>query len=293
MFTTTSAAAILALTLVQSPDTTFDVSRGMRLELRNQQGEVVVSTWDRDAVRISSPRGEGRIFSVDRSGSVLRVHPENGRWSDRGNGRRYEWDDDDDDIDIRITVPPYLGISIRGTETDVTVDGVQADISVETVEGSISVTGGNGLIRLHSVEEAITLRNATGSVEVTSADGDIYLSNVTGEVSVEAIDGDMELLDIDSRNVTATSVDGNITYRGAVYDDGRYRLSTHDGDVVLHVPESTNATVNVASYDGDFETSFPIVLKESYRRRFSFTLGTGRAEITLEAFDGDIYLRRE
>ena len=293
MFTITSAAAILALTLAQSPDTTFSVSRGMRLELRNQQGEVVVSTWNRDAVRISSPRGEGRIFAIDRSGSVLRVRPESGRWSDRGDGRRYRWDDSDDDIDIRITAPAYLSISIRGTETDVSVDGIQADISVETVDGSISVTGGNGFIRLHSVEETITLRNAVGRIEVSSADGDIYLRNVTGEISAEAIDGDMELLDIDSHDVTATNVDGDITYRGTVYDDGRYRLSTHDGDVVLHVPESTNATVNVASYDGDFETSFPIVLKESYRRRFSFTLGTGHAEITLEAFDGDIYLRRE
>jgi Toastrack DUF4097 len=292
----TVALAALAATLASTPvspaDTTFAVHRGMRLEVRNQSGSVAVKTWNRDVVEISSGPSDGAAFEVDGSGSVIRVRPSRGRWRDRGNGRRWEWDDSDDDVDMQVTAPPYLAVHIEGVEIDVTVEGLQSDISVETVEGAIDVVGGNGLIRLSSVDDRVSLRNSGGRIEVSSADGDLLLENIRGEITAEAVDGDVELRRIDSRDVRASSVDGSVTYEGSIHDDGRYHLSTHDGDVVLYVPAATNATVNVATYEGDFETTFPIVLRESRRRRFSFTLGTGRAEISLEAFDGDIYLRR-
>ena len=62
--------------------------------------------------------------------------------------------------------------------------------------------------------------------------------------------------------------------------------------MTLVLPSDVNATVSVTNYDGVFETAFPVMLRESRQKQFQFVLGTGRAEVELAAFDGDIYLRR-
>jgi hypothetical protein len=49
----------------------------------------------------------------------------------------------------------------------------------------------------------------------------------------------------------------------------------------------------VATFGGDFSSSFPVRLSESRKgKRFSFTLGNGNARLELEAFQGRIQLKR-
>lgn len=58
------------------------------------------------------------------------------------------------------------------------------------------------------------------------------------------------------------------------------------------MPEATGASVSVRTYDGRFESSFPVQPTGDFRRgrRVTFTLGTGGSEIEIEAFDGQIRL---
>jgi DUF4097 and DUF4098 domain-containing protein YvlB len=58
------------------------------------------------------------------------------------------------------------------------------------------------------------------------------------------------------------------------------------------VPNGSNAAVNVSTYNGKLDASFPVKLKEgTSRRRFSFVLGSGSAKLDLETFGGDVRLR--
>ena len=120
----------------------------------------------------------------------------------------------------------------------------------------------------------------------------MWIRDVTGDITAESVDGNIELDGVDSRQVRAETVDGNVIFSGVIHDGGRYHLSTHDGDVTASIPAGTNATVMVANFSGDFETSFPIILRASRRHRFDFTLGDGSAQLELESFDGDVFLRR-
>jgi len=84
-----------------------------------------------------------------------------------------------------------------------------------------------------------------------------------------------------------------VTYDGALKDAGSYRFSTHNGEIAVTVPERANATVSVATYNGEFSSSFPVQLKETRRgKRFNFTIGNGGARVELESFQGEIRLRR-
>jgi hypothetical protein len=293
MLTTILAGALVTFAVAQPADTTIPVREGMRLDLQNRSGEIHVTVWDRDAVRITAGRYGDSGFSVEQRGSVLRVSVSYGRERRRDDERRWDRDDDWDRIeDFEVTVPPYMDVDLRGNYGDITVVGTRADIMVETNEGEVDVRGGDGFISLRSVEGTVQLEGARGRIDMSSVDGDVEIRGVSGEITVESVDGDIGLTDIRARSVIATTVDGDVTFDGAIQEGGRYELSTHDGDIRARVPSGANATVTVSTYEGEFETNFPIVLRKSGRRRFTFTLGNGSAMLDLEAFDGSIFLRR-
>ena len=68
------------------------------------------------------------------------------------------------------------------------------------------------------------------------------------------------------------------------------RMAMYEGTPVdLELPASTSARVSVATWDGDLSTDFAVEVPDEIRgRRYSFTLGSGSAQIEIEAFDGDI-----
>jgi len=163
-----------------------------------------------------------------------------------------------------------------------------------TVNGDIWVLGGQGLVSIRSINGDVSLEHATGRIHVESVDGDVTASDINGSIKATTVDGDVILERVTSQSVEATTVDGDVYYAGTVSPDGRYHLSTHDGDVTFYIPDEIDATVKVSTFSGEFESDFPFTISKigGNSRRFSFTLGGGSAEIILEAFDGTIELRR-
>ena len=274
----TIAASVLTTLALQQTDTTVTVRPGGRLELDNFEGSITITVWNRNAVRVEASHGSRDEVEVEVSGPVVTV---------RGTGRHGSAS-----VDYRITVPAAMDLSLSGQSGDITVEGTTGEVSVETVEGNITVQGGSGFISLHSVEGEIRLERASGRIDLNSVDGDITLADAAGEIRAETVDGEIELTRIDSPEVEARTVDGNISYEGKIREKGRYRFASHDGDVSIAVPE-LNAAVSVSTFSGEFESDFPVTLSSTKPgRRLSFTLGAGSARLELESFDGTIRIRK-
>jgi hypothetical protein len=64
--------------------------------------------------------------------------------------------------------------------------------------------------------------------------------------------------------------------------------------LTIAIPQGTDADVLVSTYNGEFESDFPITLTEARGQgeRFGFTLGSGGARIELKSFGGTIRLTR-
>ncbi len=195
-------------------------------------------------------------------------------------------------MEFEVTVPASMDIELSGVETDMTLTGTTGNISVETSVGAIVIHGGDGFVYAHTSVGDIRIENARGRIEASSSSGDLWVRDVSGEVTAETVNGNVSLVNVDSRQVSARTVAGAITFNGSVHDRGRYRLSTHDGDVTVSIPQGTNATVSVANYQGDFETQFPVMLRGARGHRVDFTLGDGSATLVLESFTGDVRLLR-
>jgi DUF4097 and DUF4098 domain-containing protein YvlB len=107
------------------------------------------------------------------------------------------------------------------------------------------------------------------------------------------VNGEITLQINDAASVDASTVNGDIAYSGPIRNGGRYSFSTHNGDVTVTVAEGTNASVAVSTYSGEFESEFPVPLRDIHAGKgFNFTLGSGSAQVTLESFQGTIQLVR-
>lgn len=281
MLTTAALALAAAVGLQQHTDTTVSVPAGARLQLSNHAGTIKVSSWDRAELRVQAEHGSRDVVEIDVRGAVVRVR------ADREYGMPSF-------VEYDITVPRGMAVDLDGVETEMTVEGVGGDLSVESVEGAITVRGAGGAVKLNSVEGDIVLDGGRGRISLEGVDGTIRVTGARGDIVVETVDGDVTLEGIESANVDVGTVEGTITYSGAIQDGGRYRLTSHEGDVVLLVPTGLNASVSVATFEGSFEAdpAFRVQLSSARPgRRFSFTLGTGSARVELETFEGEIRLQ--
>ncbi len=276
-----TAVVMLALALAAAPtDQTVQVRKGMRLEVRNFAGDVIVKVWDRDAVRVEAEHSERETVEIRPTDLALIV-----RTRSRTSQQR--------SVDYTFTVPSWMPIDIDSTNSDVMLDGVAADVSVETLRGDITVHGGSGLVALKSVQGRISLEQAKGRIQAETLNDGIRMSDVSGDISISTNNGSIVLERMDAANLDAYTINGTISYDGPLKDRGSYRLTTHNGVVSMTVPEKTNATLLVRTYGGSFRSSFPVTIDDQQRRnRFTLTLGDGTARVELESFNGSIALRR-
>ncbi len=283
MITHISAALLAALAVApqQQTDTTLAVAADGRLEIHNvMEGSVTIRTWNQAQARVVADYEGDDAVEVRYSAPTLsvRVRPE--RLGD-------------DFTDLDITIPNRMSVEVAGIEMEFEAEGLGSNVAVNTVEGAVSVQGGRGNITLNSVEGGVSLEGAEGNIALVSVDGDVLVGRSSGVISVQNVDGDITLDGITSDNVEVNTVDGDLLYRGTISDDGRYFLSTHDGDITITVPDGTNARVSVSTFSGDLEADFPVTLSgDMDQRSFSFTLGSGKALLEISTFDGTIQLLR-
>ena len=270
-------------------DKTVDVTKGTRLVLANQAGEVIVRSWDQDKVRIQASHGSRETVSAEITDNTLRIRTQRTGPTSRGPGGL---------VDYQITVPRWMAVNLTGTYLDATIEGTAAEVIVETVHGNAKVTGGNGNVSLRSIEGVITVDKASGRVQATTVNEGIRITNSSGEISAETTNGNIFIDNAQTSNLEAFTVNGEVTFNGTIRDNGVYKLGTHNGDIRVGLGGANNATIFVRTFQGDFTADFPVQLPDgqnarSGSKRFNFTLGSGSARMELQSFGGDIVLARK
>jgi DUF4097 and DUF4098 domain-containing protein YvlB len=257
------------------------VTKGARLSVTNDAGEVVLRTWDRDSIRVQARHNARVTIDIQTTGNIVTVR---GRASGGSPGG----------IDYEITAPVWLPVKVSGQFIYIGIEGVQNEVSAETVRGDIVVKGGSGFITAKSIQGEVIVEDAKGRINVSTVNEGIRITGASGDVTADSTNGDITLNKVDARSLEVTTVNGDVRYEGTVGSSGQYRFSTHNGDITMIVPETTNATFTVRTYNGDFSSNLPTKTVGDVRRgrRATYTLGTGGAEIELESFGGTVRLRR-
>jgi DUF4097 and DUF4098 domain-containing protein YvlB len=276
----TLAVMMLSLSVQGQTDTTFAVPAGASLSVNNFGGAIVVRGWNQDRVKVHAEHGRRGRVEVSLVGGTVMV---------KAGSRQGP----PSVVDMEITVPQAMALNLGGTYAEITVEGMTGPIRAETVDGEVNVRGGKGIITLRSIQGSVSLADASGRIEVTSVNEDIDIVNVSGELKVETTNGEVTMSRIQSSNVEAATINGDVVYDGTITDGGSYSFSSHNGDITVTIAERANITITAATANGDIDASFPLPITSTPgRRRWTFKLGSGSARLEAESFQGDIELRR-
>lgn len=264
----------LAAAAQPAPDTTFVVPEGARVSITLREGDVHVTGTDGREARVLMDGDERGAYVVS-GGGEIRILP--GTRRSEGN--------------LTVWLPEDVHLTVTGRESNITVEGLaRGNVQASTADGDVAINGA-ARVTVSALDGDVRLAN-TGPVSVNVADGDVWIDRVTGDVNAHGVDADIIVTNADVRALSLMAVDGDLWYDGAVYEDGSYAFSTHDGDVTFALPEGAGARISVSTFDGELIPSFPVQFRGGHLRAAEFVVGDGSAAVTLRSFDGDLLLIR-
>ena len=257
-------------------DTTFSFDRNGSVTVAATSSNITVVGWSRDQVQVRTS-GEDSDVRLDGSSGRLTITAR------RGDGN------------IDISVPIGVRVSASTHSGSVTIRGTRGSVEVHATNGSVDVDDVASRIDVGTFSGELSASNVNGDARLETISGGIKLRDARGNVDASTVSGDIDLIGVTSKSVRAKTTSGEVTFDGLVDPDGRYDLSTHSGDVRLHVQRDASAQLSVSTWSGSIDSQFPITLKPGEQRigslnakRFTFEIGRGSARITADTFSGDI-----
>lgn len=272
----TLSLALMALALLQQTDTVVPLNGATRLSLENAGGTIVVTTWDRPAVRIQAEHSSRVYIDIDRRGTTLDVEAD----AERGPATI---------VDYRITVPATLDLDLEGMYSSISVTGSRGSIEAETLQGDIVIRGGRGTVEVSSTNGKVDVEGAEGRIEVETVSQSVRVANSSGEVLAESVGGSVILENLRARRVEAGTVGGPVRFTGAMERGGTYSFVSHGGSVDIVVPRDAAATFTIATIHGGISARLPGAPERFDRgRRHTFSVNGGGAQVEVETFGGRI-----
>jgi len=188
-------------------------------------------------------------------------------------------------------------VSISSGSSNINVNRVGA-LEVRARSGNINVDGVEGLVYIVATSGTISVRRTSGDVRATSINGDINLHCIKGRVDASNARGGIILSGVEG-DVEASTTDADINFTGAIRPQGRYRLKSMEGRVIMAIPESSPGfTAILASYNSDVMTTFPVSTEvlaggsTRVNRRVVVKPGNGSGQITLDSFGQTVHLTK-
>jgi hypothetical protein len=251
---------------------TYPLAAGGSFTLRDVNGPVSVTAWDRNEVHVVADKqvrardadeGKRRLaelkIDVNARPGDLRIDT---RFPREIGGGLLSWLSGDGgggaSVSYKIEVPRSVKVDVETVNGAVAVHGTASDLRAETTNGAVDVSGVHGKIHLGSTNGAISAADAAGSVvaETTNGSIEVELKQVDrgGDMSFETTNGHITLKvphDIQA-SISASTTNGNVSTDLPVQLHGKSSKHHLDGDV-----NGGGGRLHLASTNGGIEITSP------------------------------------
>ncbi len=293
-----AAAMLAAPTFAATPiDQIRPLAADGQVHIKNVKGRVVVRTWARPQVRITGSLGDGvkrlRVMGDARLLNIEVEYPQ-GNWKFWGGGGNRGGDSI-----IEVMLPQRASVDVDAVSADVDVQQVAGrKLSVSSVSGSILVSASSpGEASFENVSGDITARLTTSKLRAESVSGDVDLrGGLSGDVGIDSVSGDLRLATSKALNrLNVSTVSGDAKLQAALVPDGSIKGETLSGVLDISLPAATSARVRAESFSGRISSPSGRVESEEHGpgKSLDTTYGSGRGQIRLESFSGDVRIRLE
>lgn len=270
-------------------DTTVRLDRGGAVDLSLISGKIRVTGWDRPDVKVSASIDRG-MLRFDANPSRVSLSVDQADDDDRGRRRH-----DVGDARYDVSVPRGSRLILEAVSGDITASGSHGEIEATSVSGDVDVTGGVREVSVEAVSGSVHAAQVNGNLRAESVSGDVRVETVSGNVEASSVSGNIRLIGMQSKDVRTETVSGDVVYSGSIDAGGKYSFDAHSGTVRLDIPRGAGAQFSVETFSGDVTTDFPVTVPPGSGRgrrngRMEFTIGDGRARVTVQTFSGSIVI---
>lgn len=277
----------------------FSIPAEFNLDIETSAGDIVTKGRLRGEVHGTTSAGdiilddiEGTV-KVQTSGGDIRTAKFTGKAVLKTSGGDIDVASSTSDLEIQTSGGNIrvgnVGKSLRGSTAggDITIGDVGGDAKVSTAGGNVKVGKVTGQATLSTAGGDVELNGGTGVIQASTSGGDIRLAYISGSVRASTSGGD---------------INAELTPGG----NGRSKLSSSGGNIVLYVPETAKATISaLIRIQGRWRTQ-----KDEYKIRSEFkeessvrdddereiraryVLNGGGEDITLETVNSNIEIRK-
>jgi DUF4097 and DUF4098 domain-containing protein YvlB len=296
----------------------FDVDKGYRLKLKNGDGDVTITPWNKDVLDVkvvyrATYKGIGlggeRDFDVtfEERGRVIEVVGKEKGFG--GIGIHYF---NELEYTYTIQAPSYLELELDGDDGNVEISGWDGDIECYLNDGDVELDDvsasetrihiDDGDTRLDGHSGRLTIEGSDGDINVRDSDltlcrirlkdGDVKVDQSKGEFEVRLDDGNLTFYQLESNSIDIESDDGNIDVDLSKADLVDIEIRTVDGRVTVYLPQDASAAFTIDVDDGEIDVEFPSL--EVLEKKSGWLAGRirdGRGQIKIRTADGNVVIK--
>lgn len=307
----------------------YALTRDGRVTLQNIAGDIEVTSWKNDQVKITAMHAGGpkndlnEVVHITQTSGDIRINTRSnksfGIFRSKLTSVRYE-----------LLIPESTHVKIETTSGNVNINDIGGGLDVETVSGDIkiftakkgvrskTISGdiyvkdiyGNtnlkttsGDIRIHdldgsleaeSVSGDMDFKNIDGKVDLKTTSGDVSISGLKGSIEAESVSGDIDVKSLSEINeIEIETISGEISAQGIFVPNGSYTLGSHSGNINIAIPSASNVDLQANTSSGDIDCKFEL---NGYvhidNKQLQGIVGKGGASLSVSTFSGDIRINK-
>jgi DUF4097 and DUF4098 domain-containing protein YvlB len=181
-------------------------------------------------------------------------------------------------IELEVKLPrDYFHVSFGRRNVDVVLHVPRSlNLDLHTGDGAIDINGVSGQMALRSGDGHIEVNGVDGKLDATAGDGHVKVSGRFDQLDLRTGDGSIEAEVLSGSNMSSG-----------------WTLHTGDGHLIMRVPETFSADVDIHTNDGHIDLDLPVaVLGRTENHEIHGRLNQGGQLLTLRAGDGSIHLAK-
>lgn len=251
-----------------------------KLTINNLAGNIVVRGWDRNEVAISGTLGED-VEKLDISGDARQLSIVV-RYPSRMHGHV-------DDTELQLRVPARSQLALDAVSADIRVSDTSGRIDAKSVSGDVELMVGSGEINASTVSGDLKVQAPAYKTSLNSVSGDLTATGLRGTLSADTVSGNLSLAGGSFKALKLQSVSGDLDLKLGLDDGGTLNAETLSGDIELRLLQVPDAKLTMKTFSGELHNGFALGHDDDDQaRNLSATLGSGRGQIDLHTFSGDI-----